>query len=67
MAGLGGGEGMASEVLPPQKKGGQKRFEPCSRGSTKSVEVVSTWELEVLAILKGCEKKRFPVFKRGEA
>ena len=35
-----------------------------SWGDTQSLEVVLTWELEVLAILKG-DAKNFSPFKRG--
>ena len=35
------------------------------KGGTKSFEVVLTWELEVLAILMGGGRKKFPPFKRG--
>ena len=47
--------GGASEVLP-LRKGGQKKFSHAGRGGgegvTNGFEIVSTGELEVLAILK---------------
>ena len=53
-----GGGGGISEVLPLQKKGGADFFFSRAErggggGSTKSCEVVLTWELEILAIVIG--------------
>ena len=49
------GGGGVSEVLPLQKEGGAEfcfsRAEGGGGGSTKSCEVVLTWELEILAIV----------------
>ena len=51
----------ASEVLPLGKKGGEgakglAMLKGGGEGGTKNFEVVSTWELEVLVILKGGAK-----------
>ena len=59
--------------------GGQVMFHPYNKGwhtffyihadwgggGTTSSEVVSTWEIEFLAILKGEGRKKFPLFKSG--
>ena len=58
-------EGRSQEkYYPHKKKGGRKKYKPCYRRDSKSFKVVLTWELEVLAILKG-GRKTFPSIKRG--
>ena len=48
----------------PTKRGKQNKFQPCLRGGGAgmiSFGVVLTWELEVLAILKGRGCKKFQI------
>ena len=54
---MGGGV----QIYPRQKKGGgggggRTSFSNAEGGCTKSLEVVLTWELEVLVILKGMQR-----------
>ena len=61
--GEGGGYKMkrgASQVLPTKKGGGRKGLSDTEEGAQK---ITSTWELQVLAILKRGHKQ-FPPFKR---
>ena len=66
---LGGGAttrewGGGSEVLPLQKSGGvEKSFSCAEVGGHKSFEVVLPRELEVLAIVMGWGRKKFPLFR----
>ena len=50
-----------------KKRGGGKRFSHAEGGAQKGFEVVLTRELEVLAIVMGGGRKRFPPFKKGGA
>ena len=58
--------GGPSEVLPLQK-GGAEKVLAMLKGGTKHFEVVLQRELEVLAIVMGGGRKKFPSFKRGGA
>ena len=52
------------KFYPYEKGSGRFFYSHAERGGTSSSEVVSTWELEVLVILKWAYKM-FPSFKRG--
>ena len=52
---VGGGGGRWSFTLNKRVAGG-KYFSHAEGGDTNSIEVVLTWELELLAILKGAQK-----------
>ena len=61
--GRGDGGGGQVKFYPYEKGGGGTKNVSGGEGA-QSFEVVFTWELEVLAILKG-DRKNFPLFKRG--